>query len=400
MSNAYEDEQLEGKPERFRVAVKKSLLRWAVERSSKSPDELANVQGLQKIKDWLNGDLKPTLRQLEKFSTATSTPFGYLLLQSPPKERLSIPHFRTLTNDTPARPSPDLIETVRTVERRQDWIREYLLDIGTEPLEFVNSALQTDSPKHTARKIKEGLDITDNWATRHPNWESAQTELRKKIEAAGIFVTVNGVVGSNIHRTLNPKEFRGFVLVDSYAPFIFVNNADSKGAQMFTLAHELAHVWLGSSAAFDLRYLRPAKNDIEILCNKIAAELLVPEKEMERNWNKFINAPDPYKEASRHFKVSKIVAARRALDTNRINQKTFNKFYSEYEKQEQHKQSSAKSAGGDFYRTTKLRIGKRFAGNVITAVEEGKILYREAYQLTGLKSESFSKMKEHLYSEG
>ena len=400
MSNAYEDEQLEDKAVRFRVAVKKSLLRWAMERSSKSTDELAKVQDLQKIKEWLSGDLKPTLRQLEKFSTATSTPFGYLLLPSPPKEQLSIPHFRTLTNDTPTKPSPDLIETVRTVERRQDWIREYLIDIGTEPLEFVNSALQTDSPKYTASKIKEGLGITNNWATGHSNWESAQTELRKKIEAAGIFVSINGIVGSNVHRKLNPEEFRGFVLVDDYAPFIFVNNADSKGAQMFTLAHELAHVWLGSSAAFDLRYLRPAKNNIEILCNKIAAELLVPEQEIKRNWDKFTNAPDPYKEASRYFKVSRIVVARRALDTNRIDQKTFNKFYSEYEKQEQDKQDNDKSNGGDFYKTTNLRIGKKFAGNVIRAVEEGKILYREAYRLTGLKSESFNKMKEHLYSEG
>ena len=398
MSNAYKDEQLEDKAARFSVAVKKSLLRWAMERSSKSADELAKVQDLQKIKEWLSGDSKPTLRQLERFSTATSTPFGYLLLPSPPKEQLSIPHFRTITNDAPAKPSPDLIETVRTVERRQDWIREYLIDIGAEPLEFVGSALQTDSPKYTADKIKEGLGMANNWATGYSNWKSAQTEIRKKIEAAGIFVSINGVVGNNIHRKLNPEEFRGFVLVDDYAPFIFVNNADSKGAQMFTLAHELAHVWLGSSAVFDLQYLRPAENDIEILCNKIAAELLVPEQEIKHNWDEFANAPDPYKEASRHFKVSRIVVARRALDTNCIDQKAFNEFYSEYEK-EQYKQDNDKSDGGDFYKTTNLRIGKKFAGNVIRAVEEGKILYRQAYRLTGLKSESFNKMK-HLYREG
>ena len=240
--------------------------------------------------------------------------------------------------------------------------------------------------------------MANNWATGYSNWKSAQTEIRKKIEAAGIFVSINGVVGNNIHRKLNPEEFRGFVLVDDYAPFIFVNNADSKGAQMFTLAHELAHVWLGSSAVFDLQYLRPAENDIEILCNKIAAELLVPEQEIKHNWDEFANAPDPYKEASRHFKVSRIVVARRALDTNCIDQKAFNEFYSEYEK-EQYKQDNDKSDGGDFYKTTNLRIGKKFAGNVIRAVEEGKILYRQAYRLTGLKSESFNKMK-HLYREG
>ena len=397
MSNAHSDEQLKDEASRLRVAVKESLLHWAMERSGKSAEELAKMQGMRKIKEWMSGDLKPTLRQLEKFATATSTPFGYLFLSDPPKEQLSIPHFRTLTNDTPAKPSPDLIDTVRAMERRQDWMREYLKDMEAEPLEFVNSAKQTDPAKHTASKIRGVLGLTENWAASYPDWEVAQVELRRRIEDAGIIVSVTGVVGSNVHRKLNPNEFCGFVLVDNHAPFIFVNNADSKGAQVFTLAHELAHVWLGSSAVFDLYRLAPAKDDIEIMCNRIAAELLVPEEEMRRSWNKFAETSDPYKKASRHFKVSRIVIARRALDTNRIDQEAFNEFYSRYEKQEQpRRQQDDSKSGGDFYSTTKLRLGKKFADSAITAVDEGKILYREAYRLTGLKSESFDRLKARL----
>ena len=399
LSDTRGDGQLGDETSQLRVTVKKPLLRWAMERSSKSAEELAKIQGMQKIKVWLSGDSKPTLRQLEKFATATSTPFGYLFMSKPPKEQLSIPHFRTLTNDTTTRPSPDLIDTVRIMERRQDWMREYLIDMGAEPLKFVDSSKQTDPHKHTAGKIRDVLGLAENWAAGHPNWNVAQTELRHKMEKAGIIVSVNGVVGSNVHRKLNPAEFRGFVLVDNYAPFIFVNNADGKGAQMFTLAHELAHIWLGRSAAFDLYRLTPAKDDIEVACNRIAAELLVTEEEMRRNWSKFAKALDPYREASRHFKVSRIVVARRALDTNRISQETFNKFYTRYEKLERQKQDADKSGGGDFYRTAKLRIGKKFADSVITAADEGRILYRAAYRLTGLKSESFDKLKVQLRSE-
>ena len=370
------------------ISVKEPLLRWAMERSGKSIDDLSKKPQMNKLGEWLSGSSKPTLRQLEHFATATFTPFGYLFLSAPPHEQLSIPYFRTLTGDSVSRPSPNLIETVQIVKRRQDWIREYLVEEGGDPLKFVDSARETDQHVDVARKIRHELHVTPEWATKCRTWTDALSGLRQKIEDIGIFVTVNGVVGNNTHRLLDPREFRGFVLVDEYAPFIFVNNADGKAAQMFTLAHELAHIWLGRSAAFDLRQLAPAGDAMEVTCNRIAAELLVPEEDMRRNWSRFDRDPDRLEEAARHFKVSKIVAARRALDMQIIDQAEFDKFYREYEQKEQQRRDES-AEGGNFYRTSNLRIGRRFARNVITAVREGKLLYREAYRLTGLRHETF-----------
>ena len=210
-------------------------------------------------------------------------------------------------------------------------------------------------------------------------------------------MTVNGIVGNNTHRRLDPLEFRGFVLVDKYTPFIFVNNADGKAAQMFTLAHELAHIWLGKSAAFDLRQLVSASNTIEIACNRIAAELLVPEDNIRRNWDKFDNL-NRLEDVAQHFKVSKIVVARKALDMQLIDQTEFGKFYREYEQKEQQRRDESTN-GGNFYHTSNLRIGKRFARNVIRAVRERKLLYREAYRLTGLHHETFEKYAKKLDKE-
>ena len=230
-----------------------------MERSGKSIDNLSKKPQMSKLGEWLNGSSKPTLRQLENFATSTFTPFGYLFLSAPPHEQLPIPYFRTLTGDPVFRPSPNLIETVQIVKRRQDWIREYLIEEGSEQLKFVASTRATNQHVDVARKISHELHMTSEWAAKYPTWTDALSGLRQKIEEIGIFVTVNGVVGNNTHRRLDPLEFRGFVLVDEYAPFIFVNNADGKAAQMFTLAHELAHIWLGKSAAFDLRQLVPAR---------------------------------------------------------------------------------------------------------------------------------------------
>ena len=126
--------------------------------------------------------------------------------------------------------------------------------------------------------IRQTLELSENWASQLGTWEEAQNHLVETIEDKGIITVFNGVVENNGYRKIPVDECRGFVLVDDIAPFMFINNADSKSAQMFTIVHELAHIWTGHSAGFDFRKLQPADDPIEILCDQVAAEFLVPEK--------------------------------------------------------------------------------------------------------------------------
>lgn len=264
------------------VTVKPELIRWAVDRSRLSADEL--VEKFPKLEAWKTGEKQPTFRQLENFAKTTMTPFGFLFLEQPPEETLSIPDFRTV-GDTPIdRPSPNLIDTIHTMQRRQAWMRELLIEEGHDQLAFVGSAGGADNFKSLAQQIRQELDLVPDWAEPLATWEDALKTLRSAIERIGILVFSNSVVGLNNHRPLDPEEFRGFVLCDPYAPVVFVNSADSKSAQMFSLAHEMAHVWLGSDGLFNLVKMMPSNAETERFCNRVAAEFLIPGYKLTERW--------------------------------------------------------------------------------------------------------------------
>ena len=371
-----------------RVAVNPVLLRWARERAGLTPDDLR--QKFPKLEEWETQAVQPTFRQLESFARATMTPFGYFFLPGPPDEQLPIPEFRTVREQAVRRPSPNLLETVQTQQRRQAWLRETLVGEGESPLPFVGAATIADDVVQVAHDIRQKLGIEGGWAEGQGTWTDALRALRILIDSLGIVVATNGVVGNNTHRKLDPNEFRGFVLVDEFAPFVFINGADGKAAQMFTLAHELAHVWLGKSAVFDLRDLQPADDRSELFCNAVAAEFLLPAHNLERAWDEARRTDDPYQVLARRFKVSTIVAARRVLDLGLITRPQFLEFFTAYEQDERRKRENRES-GGDFYLTQNVRLGRRFAVAVMHAVKDGRMLYREAYELTGLSGSTFDR---------
>lgn len=266
-----------------RTKINPDLIRWAINRSG---IELTGLKSrFPKIEQWIDGEVFPTANQLEGFAKATLTPYGYFFLPSPPAEHLPVPDFRTVRDRGVKRTSAALLETIYAMQRRQEWLRDFLIDEEEEPVPFINTITLNTDPKIAACMIRDALGMVDGWADEHTTWESALLGLRRGAESAGIIVVTNGIVGNNTHQKLDPEEFRGFVLCDNYAPLIFINGSDAKSAQMFTLAHELAHLWLGKDGLFNLLDLEVSQDDVERFCNKVAAEILIPTAELRACWS-------------------------------------------------------------------------------------------------------------------
>ncbi len=377
----------------LRVDVKPALLRWACARSVHSAAELE--ERFPKLVGWMTGVARPTFKQLESFSKATRTPLGYLFLATPPSAPIPIPDLRTIANASRMEASPDLLDTVYICQRRQAWYRDHIRSVGGNALEFVGSATVSDSAELTAARIRKALGL-DFGARRGLTRGAAQTAFVQRAEALGVLVMVNGVVGGNTHRKLDPEEFRGFALVDDLAPLVFVNGADSKAAQAFTLAHELAHVWLGESALSNATPAPTEVVEVERWCNAVAAELLAPLEQIKAEVRPGDGVVANAERLSRRFKVSTLVILRRLLDAGFLAPAEFWVYFNE-EVQRLRGLPRKKSSGGDFYPTQTARVGKRFASAVIVQAREGRTTFREAFRLLGVKKvATFDRLASHL----
>jgi Zn-dependent peptidase ImmA (M78 family) len=380
------------------VSLTPKVLRWARERAGLDQRTLAKkVTGkptADRVDHWEQTGML-TFAQVRKLAHATHTPEGFLYLKEPPDDRLPIPDFRTVGDGSVKRPSPDLLDTAYMMRRRQTWMHDFLVEEDQPRLGFVGSATLNSNPQKVASEMRRTLGVGGGWANESTRID-ALMRLRHRIEAAGILIVINGVVGNNNHRKLDPNEFRRFVLSDVYAPLVFINGADFKAAQMFTITHEVAHLWINREGVSNFEAMQPPPIRVEQWCSQVAAEFLVPASELSEAWEHVRHSAEPYQDLAARFKVSTIVAARRVLDLGLISKKQFFKFYDDYQKDERRRKEAKKKKGGDFWNTQSVRVGQRFGTAVARAAREGRLLYREAYQLTGLSGKTFDRFAENL----
>lgn len=366
----------------IRVEVKPELLRWAIERAGLSTDALK--KRIKKIDSWFTGEVHPTLKQLEAFANATHTPIGYLFLSEPPVETVPIPDFRTMAHAHMDYPSPNLLDTIYICQQRQEWYRNYLRMQGEGALDFGGTATVEDDVTQQAAKIRHAIGFDLDERRELPSWSDALRRFIAQVEEHGILVMVSGIVGSNTHRKLDPEEFRGFALADDLAPLIFINGADTKAAQMFTLAHELAHIWLGQSGVSDPQAAVVTDEKTERWCNAVAAELLAPLEAVRNAYQPEAGLPAEMQRLAKVFKVSTLVILRRLFDLGAMDEQTLWESYHD-ELSRLRKIDRGGAGGGDFYRTLGARVSKRFARVLVASTLEGQTLFQDAFHMLGIK---------------
>lgn len=369
-----------------RVQINPEILRWALARSHRARADFPKV----------DFDAKTTVALSEKAAQKLAKdlyiPFGYLFLNTPPREDLGVADFRQFAGSMPQN-SANLIDTLYAYQSRQAWYRDYLQRNGLAEIKaFIGCVDVTHDPVEVAAKIRQwlGYSVGDNRKTAG----GLLPEIIRKLESLGILVMYSGKVGDNTRRILNTNEFCGFALVDNLAPLVFVNARLAKTAQLFTLIHEVAHLWLGeggiSNIVEDTGRNAPA---IEQWCNAVAAEFLVPESVQAAFTGQ--NVEESLAEIIRRCGVSRQVALLRLKKWGVVSRGDFEVLWQEATQKVSDIQSG--SGGGDYYNNAFAALGRLLPQSIIIDALEGKTFYREAMGLLGVKkSKTFHAMSEKL----
>lgn len=383
-----------------RVNVPRTILDWVI--SIGTEDHLSENQR-QNIDAWRQGAKRPTVSQLHGISDKLQVPFGYFFMEEPIDDTPPIYAKRTVGSQQPqGRPSRDLVDTIDQMTAIQDWARQDRIDNEGTRLEQVGSRTINDDSNLIAEDIRRALKIDELWYRKSGLHDPAKAFklLRERAEGTGILIMQNGVVGNNTHRPLDPTEFRAFALIDPYAPLIFINKTDEpETARLFSLVHELAHVWLGADELYNDTALPTGVTRLEQVCNEVATAILLPDGDFLEAWQ---NIPDDttlderMKELKKRFPVSHTALALRALKHKLISQETFQKC--NQAAQTWSEETENKQGSPTFYNTELSRFDSRFLERLASSVAKGGTTYLDAYRLTGITGDTFTKLMKRAVS--
>jgi len=370
--------------------VNPDLLTWSRQRAGLSTEQVAQKLPVKResVEKWEAGQAKPTFLQAQKWANVAHIPFGFLFLPQPPAEELPLPDLRTVGGLAPERPSLNLLDTVKDAIRKQDWYLEYLQDQERAPLPFVGRFTHRSSVKTVVADIRATLGVNPD-ASRL-DYDKYSRALIQAAEEAGILVMRSGVALGNTHRKLEVGEFRGFAISNAYAPVVFINSSDAPSARLFTLMHELAHIWTGSSGVSDGNTFNGREE--ERFCNAVAGEFLAPEELFRAVWNTEVNWEVNLAPLSTRFHISKLAIGRRALDLGYITASQYSAYYLLVLKAFQNKQDGA----GDYYRNATAKNSARLSRAVLNEALSGRLLLRDAGTLLGVQPAKLRKLADKL----
>jgi len=382
-----------------RVDLAPGMLDWAIERAGR--DGVTDlVERFDKLEQWKKAPKgsndRPTYKQLEKFARAAHIPMGYLLLPQPLDEKLPIADFRELDKQEINAPSPNLLATIYACQRRQGWYRELMQAQGKGRPSFIGNATLATDPQIVVSQMWELLGFGKRPYRGRRDSTAFLNKLKALIEDAGVLVMSSSTVRNSPRRKLDPDKFRGFVLCDDLAPLIFINGADTTEGKVFTLIHELAHLWLYESGISDANMFPLSVEDHdaeEVWCDQVATEFLMPLSDLRIKLQEKEDYADggAIRKLSQNLKISSLILLRRLHDLDAISENDFHSYWGEEwgRLQDNHQKEKAEtpSKGGVITpdRMAISRVGRRFAQALVVSTLEGGTLYRDALRMLGVK---------------
>lgn len=368
------------------VPVKGETLRWAMERLGLGEEDLARALRLkpETVRAWIMGKARPTYAQAQKLARKLHLGVPQLLLP-PPEAQFRLPDFLPdfRRRNPGSTPSPELLEAVYDALRKLDWWRAY----RKTRLPFVGRG-RNRPPEEVGAEIRERFGIKRlQEETGDP--QDFLRRLVQAVEREGILVLRQGHVGTNTRRVYDPEEFSGFSLVEEGACLIFINARDLPARQVFTLVHELAHVWWGRGGLEDTLEVDPTPNrfeeSLEVWADAVAAEALMPAPTFTLVWK-----GEGVEGAVKAFRVSRMAAMRRARDLSLISWEDYRKYLDTLPRELRRPEGS----GGDFWRTLATQSSPTFLKELYQAYRGGEVDLKEVATLLNLSLATAAKFLE------
>ena len=385
-----------------RAYITPEVLKWARETAKISETDAAAKVSVkaEKITEWENGESQPTINQAIKLAKSYQRPFAVLFLPEPPTDFQPLQDFRKSGSKEL---STAVTFIIREIQKKQSWVSQQNQENEESILPFVGKFSLKDSPKLIARDILETLEI-------NPTKYGEVNPLKKWIdqaEANGIFVSRSSFIHARLK--IDKEELQGFAIADPYAPFVFVNSGDWRAPQLFTLVHELAHLWIaqtGISNNVDIE-IKGKLHPVELFCNEVAANALMPEDSIRRISSKSLSDSRQIFRIANVLGVSSFSLIYRALkleliplEQYKILKEQATLHFKEFLAKEAIKKAKQKkSPGGPSPYLLKLNRNSRlFTQIVLDGFNGGRIEPNLASNLLSTKSNKFHKLEERIYS--
>ena len=374
------------------------VLKWARE-SARMTEEIAAAKvpvGVEKIKEWEGGISLPTIRQAEILAKAYRRPFALFFLPDVPKDFQPLQDFR----NKDAKPlSTGSVFIIRDIQQKQAWVKDVNESNGEAYTSFVGRFNLQTNPITVANDILATLKISP------PNYRGNPiNEWINNAEAKGIFVSRSSFIHSKLK--LDSDELQGFSIADKFAPFVFVNSDDWNAPQLFTLVHELAHIWIAATGISndiepDLKH-KDKLHPIELFCNEVAANALMPEELMKSLARSTFESVKEIFEVAKELGISSFAFLYRALTLNLISIHRYQKlrknidveFNAFLKREEEKKQKQKERKGGpDYFRLLINKNSHLFTQVVMDAFRGGQIEPTQASGLLNTQVNNFTKLE-------
>jgi Zn-dependent peptidase ImmA (M78 family)/DNA-binding XRE family transcriptional regulator len=382
-----------------------NVLKWARE-SARMTEETAAAKvsvTVDKLKEWEEGTNQPTIRQAQILAKAYKRPFALFFLPEIPRDFQPLQDFRKSGSKNLTTSS---IFIIREIQQKQAWISDVYSENQEAKLAFVGRFSIKDNPQIVAKDILDTLKI-------NPASYKTENPIKEWIDAAetnGIFVSRTSFIHSRLK--LDLEELQGFAIADPHAPFVFINSDDWNAPQLFTLVHELAHIWIAATGISnevepDIKH-KDKFHPVELFCNEVAANALMPKEiVLSIDSASFQTYKDVFKIA-KQLGVSSFALLVRALNLNIISTPTYQKLkkqadidYAEYLKKEAEKKAKLKEKDKpsvpNYFLLQLNRNGRLFTQTVLDAFRAGFIEPTLASNLLNVQVNKFPKLESQLF---